>query len=68
MIIHVNFTDNELLGIQCGPGHISHRNIQYVFFVCQGIIMPQMYTAAAANIFNLAANYILISSLKLGVM
>ncbi|XP_075343235.1 multidrug and toxin extrusion protein 1 [Odontesthes bonariensis] len=34
----------------------------------QGIIMPQMYTAAVANIFNLGVNYVLISVLKLGVM
>uniref|UniRef100_A0A671WRZ0 Multidrug and toxin extrusion protein n=1 Tax=Sparus aurata TaxID=8175 RepID=A0A671WRZ0_SPAAU len=32
-----------------------------------GIILPQMYTAAAANLFNLAANYVLIFSLDLGV-
>uniref|UniRef100_A0A665XBT2 Multidrug and toxin extrusion protein n=1 Tax=Echeneis naucrates TaxID=173247 RepID=A0A665XBT2_ECHNA len=32
-----------------------------------GIILPQMYTAAAANIFNLGYNYVLIFSLNLGV-
>lgn len=50
--------------------HISSTNWipDCVFFVCQGIILPQMYTAAAANIFNLGANYVLIFSLQLGVM
>ncbi|XP_003971115.2 multidrug and toxin extrusion protein 1-like [Takifugu rubripes] len=33
----------------------------------QGITLPQMYTAAVANIFNLVANYVLIFSLQLGV-
>uniref|UniRef100_A0A8D0D114 Multidrug and toxin extrusion protein n=1 Tax=Sander lucioperca TaxID=283035 RepID=A0A8D0D114_SANLU len=33
-----------------------------------GIILPQLYTAAAANIFNLGANYVLIFSLELGVV
>uniref|UniRef100_A0A8C4GSY8 Multidrug and toxin extrusion protein n=1 Tax=Dicentrarchus labrax TaxID=13489 RepID=A0A8C4GSY8_DICLA len=40
----------------------------HVFLVCQGIILPQMYTAAAANVINLAANYVLIFSLELGVV
>uniref|UniRef100_A0A3B3ZWJ6 Multidrug and toxin extrusion protein n=1 Tax=Periophthalmus magnuspinnatus TaxID=409849 RepID=A0A3B3ZWJ6_9GOBI len=34
----------------------------------QGIILPQLYTAAVANIFNLGFNYVLIFSLKLGVI
>lgn len=34
----------------------------------QGIILPQMYTAVAANILNIATNYILLYSMKLGVM
>ncbi|KAG8008606.1 Multidrug and toxin extrusion protein 1 [Nibea albiflora] len=42
--------------------------LQVTYLQNQGIILPQMYTAAAANIFNLAANYILISSLQLGVI
>lgn len=42
--------------------------LRMAFFVWQGIILPQMYTAAAANIFNLGINYILIFSLDLGVM
>uniref|UniRef100_A0A3P9M254 Multidrug and toxin extrusion protein n=1 Tax=Oryzias latipes TaxID=8090 RepID=A0A3P9M254_ORYLA len=33
-----------------------------------GIILPQMYTAGVANVFNLGANYLLISVLKLGVV
>uniref|UniRef100_A0A8C2JMD3 Multidrug and toxin extrusion protein n=1 Tax=Cyprinus carpio TaxID=7962 RepID=A0A8C2JMD3_CYPCA len=33
-----------------------------------GIILPQMYTAVAANVLNLATNYILLHSMKLGVM
>ncbi|RXN08331.1 multidrug and toxin extrusion 1-like protein [Labeo rohita] len=36
--------------------------------VSQGIILPQMYTAVAANILNIATNYILLYSMKLGVM
>ncbi|XP_027129534.1 multidrug and toxin extrusion protein 1 [Larimichthys crocea] len=49
------------------PAIFLHQ-LQVSYLQNQGIIMPQMYTAAAANIFNLAANYILISSLKLGVI
>uniref|UniRef100_A0A8C7KFC1 Multidrug and toxin extrusion protein n=1 Tax=Oncorhynchus kisutch TaxID=8019 RepID=A0A8C7KFC1_ONCKI len=33
-----------------------------------GIILPQMYTAAAANLINLAVNYILLFSLEMGVI
>lgn len=33
----------------------------------QGIIMPQMYAAALANVANLATNYIFVSLLNLGV-
>uniref|UniRef100_A0A8C6T9G2 Multidrug and toxin extrusion protein n=1 Tax=Neogobius melanostomus TaxID=47308 RepID=A0A8C6T9G2_9GOBI len=36
--------------------------------VHQGIILPQMYTAAVANIFNLGFNYVLIFSFELGVI
>ncbi|KAE8287498.1 Multidrug and toxin extrusion protein 1 [Larimichthys crocea] len=49
------------------PAIFLHQ-LQVSYLQNQGIIMPQMYTAAAANIFNLAANYILISSLELGVI
>lgn len=38
------------------------------FFIHQGIILPQMYTAAVANIFNLGINYLLISVLEFGVV
>ncbi|KAM7398045.1 hypothetical protein PAMA_006081 [Pampus argenteus] len=34
----------------------------------QGIILPQMYTAAVANVINLGVNYVLIFNLKLGVV
>lgn len=34
----------------------------------QGIILPQMYTAAVANIFNVGFNYVLIFSLEMGVV
>uniref|UniRef100_A0A3B5ADH7 Multidrug and toxin extrusion protein n=1 Tax=Stegastes partitus TaxID=144197 RepID=A0A3B5ADH7_9TELE len=40
----------------------------HVFSMCQGIILPQMYTAAVANVLNLAFNYVLIFSLDLGVV
>ncbi|XP_012680586.2 multidrug and toxin extrusion protein 1 [Clupea harengus] len=33
----------------------------------QGIILPQMYTAAVANVINIAINYILIFQMELGV-
>ncbi|XP_074466244.1 multidrug and toxin extrusion protein 1 isoform X2 [Sebastes fasciatus] len=49
------------------PAMFLHR-LQVAYLQNQGIILPQMYTAAAANIFNLAANYILIFSLELGVI
>nr|XP_046266919.1 multidrug and toxin extrusion protein 1 [Scatophagus argus] len=42
-------------------------HLQVSYLQNQGIIMPQMYTAIVANVFNVAANYILIFSLKLGV-
>ncbi|XP_060941418.1 multidrug and toxin extrusion protein 1 [Limanda limanda] len=43
-------------------------NLQVTYLQNQGIILPQMYTAAAANILNLGANYVLIFSLQLGVI
>ncbi|XP_036974786.1 multidrug and toxin extrusion protein 1 [Acanthopagrus latus] len=49
------------------PAIFLHQ-LQVAYLQNQGIILPQMYTAAAANIFNLAANYILIFSLDLGVI
>uniref|UniRef100_A0A8C9YYG3 Multidrug and toxin extrusion protein n=1 Tax=Sander lucioperca TaxID=283035 RepID=A0A8C9YYG3_SANLU len=42
--------------------------LQVAYLQNQGIILPQLYTAAAANIFNLGANYVLIFSLELGVV
>uniref|UniRef100_H2LL66 Multidrug and toxin extrusion protein n=1 Tax=Oryzias latipes TaxID=8090 RepID=H2LL66_ORYLA len=42
--------------------------IIFFLFFFQGIILPQMYTAGVANVFNLGANYLLISVLKLGVV
>ncbi|GLD46772.1 multidrug and toxin extrusion protein 1-like protein [Lates japonicus] len=48
------------------PAMFLHQ-LQVAYLQNQGIILPQMYTAAAANIFNLGINYVLIFSLKLGV-
>ncbi|TRY57289.1 hypothetical protein DNTS_008885 [Danionella cerebrum] len=42
--------------------------LQVSYLQNQGIILPQMFTAAAANVLNLATNYILLHSLKLGVI
>ena len=43
-----------------------------MFAVClvvfQGIIMPQMYTAAIANVINVGVNYVLIFNLEMGVL
>ncbi|XP_077449208.1 multidrug and toxin extrusion protein 1 [Stigmatopora argus] len=49
------------------PAMFMHQ-LQVAYLQNQGIIMPQMYTAALANIFNLGANYVLIVSLQLGVV
>ncbi|XP_053297768.1 multidrug and toxin extrusion protein 1 [Pleuronectes platessa] len=43
-------------------------NLQVAYLQNQGIILPQMYTAAAANILNLGVNYVLIFSLQWGVI
>uniref|UniRef100_A0A3B5QSW3 Multidrug and toxin extrusion protein n=1 Tax=Xiphophorus maculatus TaxID=8083 RepID=A0A3B5QSW3_XIPMA len=43
------------------------HQLQVSYLQNQGIILPQMYTAAVANILNLGINYLLISELKLGV-
>ncbi|XP_029375657.1 multidrug and toxin extrusion protein 1 [Echeneis naucrates] len=48
------------------PAMFLHQ-LQVAYLQNQGIILPQMYTAAAANIFNLGYNYVLIFSLNLGV-
>ncbi|XP_068456446.1 multidrug and toxin extrusion protein 1 [Clinocottus analis] len=42
--------------------------LQVAYLQNQGIILPQLYTAAVANIFNLGTNYVLIYSLELGVI
>ncbi|XP_027888198.1 multidrug and toxin extrusion protein 1 [Xiphophorus couchianus] len=48
------------------PAMFLHQ-LQVSYLQNQGIILPQMYTAAVANILNLGINYLLISELKLGV-
>ncbi|XP_069577703.1 multidrug and toxin extrusion protein 1 [Brachyistius frenatus] len=48
------------------PAMFLHQ-LQVAYLQNQGIILPQMYTAAAANIINFVANYVLIISLNLGV-
>ncbi|KAK5887490.1 hypothetical protein CesoFtcFv8_016089 [Champsocephalus esox] len=49
------------------PAMLVHM-LQVAYLQNQGIILPQMYTAAVANIFNLGANYVLIFSLDMGVI
>ncbi|XP_061658970.1 multidrug and toxin extrusion protein 1 [Syngnathoides biaculeatus] len=49
------------------PALFLHQ-LQVAYLQNQGIILPQMYTAALANLFNLGANYVLIVSLQLGVV
>ncbi|XP_076025248.1 multidrug and toxin extrusion protein 1 [Genypterus blacodes] len=49
------------------PAMLLH-NLQVAYLQNQGIILPQMYTAAAANIVNLGVNYVLISLLNWGVI
>ncbi|XP_057676903.1 multidrug and toxin extrusion protein 1 isoform X3 [Corythoichthys intestinalis] len=49
------------------PAMFLHQ-LQVAYLQNQGIILPQMYTAALANLFNLGANYVLIISLQLGVV
>ncbi|KAF3840802.1 hypothetical protein F7725_006664 [Dissostichus mawsoni] len=49
------------------PAMFLHM-LQVAYLQNQGIILPQMYTAAVANIFNLGANYVLIFSLDMGVI
>ncbi|XP_050949886.1 multidrug and toxin extrusion protein 1 isoform X1 [Labeo rohita] len=49
------------------PAMFLHQ-LQVSYLQNQGIILPQMYTAVAANILNIATNYILLYSMKLGVM
>ncbi|CAN9501351.1 unnamed protein product [Ophioblennius macclurei] len=49
------------------PALFLHQ-LQVAYLQNQGIILPQMYTAAAANIINVGVNYVLITSLELGVI
>ncbi|XP_070699469.1 multidrug and toxin extrusion protein 1 [Pempheris klunzingeri] len=49
------------------PAMFLHQ-LQVAYLQNQGIILPQMYTAAVANIINLGTNYVLIFSLELGVV
>ncbi|XP_058483892.1 multidrug and toxin extrusion protein 1-like [Solea solea] len=49
------------------PAMFLHQ-LQVTYLQNQGIILPQMYTAAAANVLNAGTNYFLIISLKLGVV
>ncbi|XP_048009363.1 multidrug and toxin extrusion protein 1 [Megalobrama amblycephala] len=49
------------------PAMFLHQ-LQVSYLQNQGIILPQMYTAVAANILNVATNYVLLHSMKLGVM
>uniref|UniRef100_A0A8C7HF83 Multidrug and toxin extrusion protein n=1 Tax=Oncorhynchus kisutch TaxID=8019 RepID=A0A8C7HF83_ONCKI len=51
---------------------IKSSQCYFLFFISplfnQGIILPQMYTAAAANIANVVTNYILLYWMDLGVI
>ncbi|XP_068186549.1 multidrug and toxin extrusion protein 1 [Antennarius striatus] len=49
------------------PAMFLH-NLQVTYLQNQGIILPQMYTALAANILNIVVNYVLIFSLEFGVV
>ncbi|XP_024121634.1 multidrug and toxin extrusion protein 1 [Oryzias melastigma] len=49
------------------PAMFLHH-LQVSYLQNQGITLPQMYTAGVTNVFNLGANYLLISVLGLGVV
>ncbi|KAM8834480.1 multidrug and toxin extrusion protein 1 [Synchiropus picturatus] len=49
------------------PAMFLHQ-LQVAYLQNQGILLPQMYTAALANIINLGVNYVLIFSLDHGVL
>ncbi|KAM6985185.1 multidrug and toxin extrusion protein 1-like [Aplochiton taeniatus] len=49
------------------PAMFMHQ-LQVAYLQNQGIILPQMYTAAAANLINLGVNYVLLFSLEMGVV
>uniref|UniRef100_A0A669D8E2 Multidrug and toxin extrusion protein n=1 Tax=Oreochromis niloticus TaxID=8128 RepID=A0A669D8E2_ORENI len=44
------------------------HQLQVAYLQNQGIILPQMYTAGIANVFNVGFNYVLIFTLNLGVL
>ncbi|KAL2094205.1 hypothetical protein ACEWY4_008924 [Coilia grayii] len=48
------------------PAMFLHQ-LQMSYLQNQGIILPQMYTAAVANVINIGLNYMLISKMELGV-
>ncbi|XP_017348922.1 multidrug and toxin extrusion protein 1 [Ictalurus punctatus] len=48
------------------PVYFLHQ-LQVAYLQNQGIILPQMYTAAVANVLNVAVNFILIFWMGLGV-
>ncbi|XP_027854832.1 multidrug and toxin extrusion protein 1-like [Xiphophorus couchianus] len=48
------------------PAMFLH-NLQVSYLQNQGIILPQLYTAAVANVANVATNYLLLYWLNLGV-
>ncbi|XP_064815863.1 multidrug and toxin extrusion protein 1-like isoform X2 [Oncorhynchus masou masou] len=56
-----------MLYLPAVPAMFLHQ-LQTTYLQNQGIILPQMYTAAAANLINLAVNYILLFSLEMGVI
>ncbi|TNN63445.1 Multidrug and toxin extrusion protein 1 [Liparis tanakae] len=49
------------------PAMFLHH-LQVAYLQNQGIILPQLYTAAAANVVNLGVNYVLIHTLEMGVI
>uniref|UniRef100_A0A3P8VPN3 Multidrug and toxin extrusion protein n=1 Tax=Cynoglossus semilaevis TaxID=244447 RepID=A0A3P8VPN3_CYNSE len=49
------------------PAMYLHQ-LQVSYLQNQGIILPQMYTSVAANIINAGVNYVLIISLKMGIL
>ncbi|XP_031609996.2 multidrug and toxin extrusion protein 1 [Oreochromis aureus] len=49
------------------PAMFLHQ-LQVAYLQNQGIILPQMYTAGIANVFNVGFNYVLIFTLNLGVL
>ncbi|KAG7484774.1 hypothetical protein MATL_G00054270 [Megalops atlanticus] len=48
------------------PAMFLHQ-LQVAYLQNQGIILPQLYTAAMANVINVATNYILLARMDLGV-